>query len=197
MKQNDNTQEPDPRQILKDIATREAQKAAERKPAQPEAEPKTAENTKAAENGAKGDGGEKPKEAGGKSDSIIAIIKGQADEGERTFSNDITLGKILGGDILNASIIRRQIWVIVIIAFFIIISISNRYSCQQDLIRIDKLTRELQDAKYRALSSNSDLTEQSRESKVLEKLKNDKDSTLHIATQPPYIIEVPQNSTNE
>ena len=78
-----------------------------------------------------------------------------------------------------------------LIAVFIIIYISNRYKCQQDLIRIDKLSRELKDAKYRALSSSSDLTQQTRESKVLEKLKGDKDSVLKIATQPPYIINVP------
>ena len=80
------------------------------------------------------------------------------------------------------------------IAFvFTIIYISNRYSCQQSLIKIDKLNKELQDAKYRALSSNSELTEQSRESKVLEKLRNNKDSVLHIPTQPPYIITIPTN----
>ena len=74
---------------------------------------------------------------------------------------------------------------------FIVVYISNRYKCQQDLILIDNLTEQLKDAKYRALSSSSDLTQQTRESKVLEKLKASSDSTLHIATQPPYIINVP------
>lgn len=197
MKQNDSSQEPDPRQILKDIAASEAQKAAQQQTAQPKAEAKAEGGEKAAETQAASAEGGKQTDAEAQGNSIIEIIKGQANEGERTLSSDITLGKILGGDILNANIIRRQIWVIVIIAFFIIVSISNRYSCQQDLIKIDQLTRDLQDAKYRALSSNSDLTEQSRESKVLEKLKDNKDSVLHIATQPPYIIEVPQNDTNE
>lgn len=181
MKQNDNANEPDPRQILKDIAAREAEKA----------EAATAEKNVGRDNA----DDEKKKEAEEQPQSLISIIKGEANEGERTFTTDMTLGKILGGDILNTNIIRRQIWVIVLIAFFIIVYISNRYSCQQDLIKIDKLTHELQDAKYRALSSSSDLTEQCRESKVLEKLKDNKDSVLHIATQPPYKIEIPQNST--
>lgn len=100
---------------------------------------------------------------------------------------------MLGGDILNTQFLRRQIWVIVIASLFVIVYISNRYKCQQNLIKIDKLTNELEDAKYRALSSSSDLTQQTRESKVLERLHNDKDSTLHIATQPPYIITIPNN----
>ena len=56
----------------------------------------------------------------------------------------------------------------------------------------DKLNKELLDAKYKALSSSSMLTEKCRESHVLEMLRNNKDSILHIADQPPYIINVPE-----
>ena len=120
--------------------------------------------------------------------SLRAIIREQTTEDEMPLTKNITLRKILGGDILSADIIRKQIWLILIIVLFIVVYISNRYKCQQDLILIDNLTEQLKDAKYRALSSSSDLTQQTRESKVLEKLKA---STLHIATQPPYIINVP------
>ena len=99
----------------------------------------------------------------------------------------------MGGDILTAQVIRRQIWLIVLVVFFIIIYISNRYSIQQDLIKIDQLQEELRNAKYKALSSSSQITERSRESNVLKMLQNNKDSVLHIATQPPYIINVPEN----
>ncbi len=53
---------------------------------------------------------------------------------------------------------------------------------------IDKLQTQLKDAKYKALSSSSTLTERYRESRVLELLRQNKDSLLHIAEQPPYII---------
>ena len=46
---------------------------------------------------------------------------------------------------------------------------------------------------FKALASSSELTEMCRESNVLEMLKNNKDSILHIANQPPYIINVPEN----
>lgn len=65
--------------------------------------------------------------------------------------------------------------------------------CKKSLIEIDRLKKELQDAKYKALSSSSQITEKSRESKVLEELRANKDSLLHMSTQPPYIINIPEN----
>jgi hypothetical protein len=123
--------------------------------------------------------------------SLQEAIKEQAREDEAAQSTTFTLRKILGGDFLTAEMLRRQIGVILLIVVFVIIYISNRYSCQQKMLEIDKLNVELQDAKYRSLSSASELTERCRESNVLEMLRNNRDSTLKIPTLPPYIIEVP------
>ena len=124
-----------------------------------------------------------------------AIVK-QAIEEEESGSSNFTLRKILGGDILTTQIIRRQIWLVILVVFFIIIYISNRYSIQNDIIELDKLQTELQETKYKALSASSQITEKSRESNVLDMLKTNKDSTLHIASQPPYIINVPEEWVN-
>ncbi len=123
--------------------------------------------------------------------SLSEVIRQQATEDEAPQSRSFSLRKILGGDVLSTSFMRRQVWLCVLIALFIVIYIGNRYSCQQDIIEIDALQKELKDAKYKALSSNSKLTELSRQSNVLEMLKNNKDSTLKMPTQPPYIITVP------
>ncbi len=104
----------------------------------------------------------------------------------------ISLIKILGGDFFTAQILKRNILLMIIISIFIIIYISNRYRCEKSMLEIDKLKRELQDAKYKALSTSSRLTEQSRQSNVLEMLKNNNDSVLRIADQPPFIIYVPE-----
>ena len=125
-------------------------------------------------------------------ESLKAALAKQAIEEEASGSASLTLRKILGGDILTAQIIRKQIWLFVLIVFFVIIYISNRYSIQKDLIELDQLQKELQDTKYKALSTSSQITEKSRESNVLDVLKHSKDSILHIATQPPYIINVPE-----
>lgn len=119
------------------------------------------------------------------------VIKAEAHEGDSQASQNLSLKKILGGDILNTSFIRNQIGVFLLITVFLVIYIANRYNVQQNLIKIDKLRNELQDVKYKALSSSSELTEKSRESNVLEQLQNNKDSVLKIPNQPPYIIVVP------
>lgn len=125
-------------------------------------------------------------------ESTLKIIKETAREDDPKPSPTLTLRKILGGDILNAKLVRSQIWLFVVIVVFTIVYVAFRYQCQQDMITIDKMETELKDAKYKALSSSSNLTERCRESHILEILKNNKDSLLHIADQPPYIINVPE-----
>lgn len=125
-------------------------------------------------------------------ESLKEAIAKQAIEEEAPQASNFTLRQILGGDILTAQVIRRQIWLIILVAFFVFVYISNRYSVQKDLIEIDQLQKDLQDAKYKALSTRSEITEKSRESNVLEKLRSNKDSVLQIANQPPYIINVPE-----
>jgi hypothetical protein len=124
--------------------------------------------------------------------SLKEVIEEQAIEDENPLSSKLSLRKILGGDLLNTATIRRQVWLFLLIGFFCILYIANRYSCQKDIIEIDKLQTELSDAKYKALSSSSQLTEKSRMSNVIDILKNNKDSALKIASQPPYIINVPE-----
>lgn len=152
------------------------------------------QNDIAKENVAKSNNGNSIDDTEDDSLSLKEVIKQNATEEESPLSKNFTLNKILGGDILTSATIRRQIWVFLLIAFFTLIYISNRYSCQQDLIEIDKLQERLQDAKFKALSSSSQMTERSRESNVLELLRNNSDSTLKTPNQPPYIITVPEDN---
>ncbi len=124
--------------------------------------------------------------------AIRDAIAAQAIEDEQPMSSTFTLKKILAGDLLSTNLLKNNIWLILLASFFIIVYISNRYGIQKNLIEIDKLNNELKDAKYRALSSNSQLTEKSRESHVLEQLKTRKDSVLKMSPRPPYIINVPE-----
>ncbi len=122
----------------------------------------------------------------------IEKIKATASEEDPRPSSQLNLRTILGGDLLTAEVVRSQIWLCVLIVGFAIVYVAFRYQCQQDMIAIDRMEKELKDAKYKALSSSSTLTEKCRESHVLEILKQNKDSLLHQADQPPYIIEVPE-----
>ena len=122
----------------------------------------------------------------------IQMIKESASEEDPKPSGQLNLRTILGGDLLSTEVVRSQIWLFVLIVAFSIVYVAFRYQCQQDMIAIDKLEQKLTDAKYKALSSSSTLTEKCRESHVLDILKQNQDSLLHQADQPPYIIEVPE-----
>lgn len=119
-------------------------------------------------------------------------IKRSVSEADTQPVGSLTLRKILGGDFLSAGVLRRNIWSLLLIVFFTVVYVAFRYQCQQDLILIDKKEAELKDAKYKALSSSSTLTERCRESQVLKMLRQHHDSLLHISNEPPYIINVPE-----
>ena len=119
-------------------------------------------------------------------------IKESASEEDPKPSSQLNLRTILGGDLLTSEMVRSQIWLFVLIVAFSIVYVAFRYQCQQDMLTIDKMEQQLKDAKFRALSSSSRLTEKCRESHVLDILKQNKDSLLHQADQPPYRVEVPE-----
>ena len=123
--------------------------------------------------------------------SALEMLKNSVSEEDNNPTTQLSLKTILGGDILNADLFRRQLWLIVIIVVFVIIYVASRYQCQQDIIKIANMETELKDAKYRALSISSKLTERCRESHVLQLLKENNDSLLQVSDQPPYIINIP------
>lgn len=135
---------------------------------------------------------EAPKAEKEKKTSTLDMLRQSVSEEDEIPTSSLTLRTILGGDILYAEMLRKQLWLIVLIVLFTIIYVAFRYQCQQDMLTIDKMETELKDAKYKALSSSSTLTERCRESHVLDILKNNKDSLLKASDQPPYIINVPE-----
>lgn len=124
--------------------------------------------------------------------SALQMIKDSVREDDSKPLSQLNLRSILGGDILYAELVRRQLWLIVIMVAFVVIYVASRYQCQQDMIKIANMETELKDAKYRALSISSKLTEKCRESHVLQMLKENNDSLLKMSDQPPYIIQIQQ-----
>lgn len=94
----------------------------------------------------------------------------------------------IGGDILADSFLKKQAGLFILIVIFIIIYISNRYSCQHKQLEIDQLRKELVDIKYEALTRSSELMEKSRQSKI-ENYISGGESKLETSTTPPYLIE--------
>ena len=94
---------------------------------------------------------------------------------------------IVGGDILAADFLRRQTRLLVLIMLLTVFYIHNRYACQQQMLELDRLKKELIDMKYDALTRSSELMEKSRQSNI-EQYINANGSTLQTSTHPPYLV---------
>lgn len=116
----------------------------------------------------------------------------EEDEGKSPASS--SLRSILGGDFLTAKFVRSQLPLIILIAACFIIYISNRYTNQAELIEIDNLKKELDDARFNALTRSSDLTARSRQSYVEEFLRSNNDSLLQISSNSPFVIRLDGSS---
>lgn len=125
--------------------------------------------------------------------TLSEVVARRATEEDRRTGQRLSLAGILGGEILNTSTVRKQIWLLMLIAFFIIVYISNRYSYEQEMIRLSRLRTELTEIRYKQRAASSELTELTRKSKVMDLLRQCQDSTLHASNEPPYKIIVPTN----
>lgn len=131
-------------------------------------------------------GAAKPKT---KAQSTLQQLKERASEDDEAPVGTQTLRQIVGGDYL-LTLARHYVGLIILIVMLTCVYVGVRYQCQQDVIKISQLEKELVDAKFRAMSSSSNLTELCRQSNVLKVLSENEDNKLVIPEQPPYIVDV-------
>lgn len=98
------------------------------------------------------------------------------------------ISSIIGGKIFNSELFMNNIWLLLMIAVYAFIYVSNRYAYRQELKQIKELKVERQDMKYKLLTKQSEFSEKSRQSNI-EKYINENSSKLKTATNPPYTIK--------
>ena len=89
---------------------------------------------------------------------------------------------------------KKQIWLILLIAFGVIFYITNRYQAQQEIILHEQLRSDLQDWKFRSLTRNSELTLRTRQSQIEKALKQFGDSTLKVSIVRPFQTTIKTNN---
>ncbi len=99
-----------------------------------------------------------------------------------------TLKDVLNGRILLKDFFQRQSGLIMLVVFLSFMYIGNRYYCENQHARINKLRSELTDATYEELTITADLTKMSRRSNTLQ-LLNANGLKLEENTEPPIIID--------
>lgn len=119
----------------------------------------------------------------------LQALKDLTAEEENTVEqhSKITFASILGGDMLGGQWFRKQFWFIVMITTMIIVYVSNRYYCQQEMLESKALGDTLQDRRYKALTRSSQLKEKTLRSKIEASLQ---DTTLQTANTPSFNLKV-------
>jgi len=122
-------------------------------------------------------------EQSSKSKLLNALVNEEDDSDKKDLEH---LKDVLSALSINGLWFRKQLGVLSLILFGIIVYISNRYQAQNEMIEEDKLHDELQDWKYRSMTRNSELTFRCRQSQLEEQMKAMGDSTLTSSNDPVY-----------
>jgi cell division protein FtsL len=92
---------------------------------------------------------------------------------------------ILTGDILNRKFIQKQFGVVLLTICLMFIYMDNRMKCEQQLIKIDSLNKELANEKYICMVTEAELLKNSRIEQVKEIIKKH-NLNLEEESLPPY-----------
>ncbi len=101
----------------------------------------------------------------------------------------LSFRSLIGGDFLMSGFLRRQLGLLVLVIACMLVYIYNGYASKQQLIEISKLKVRLDDARNNWITRSSELLEKSRQSQVEKYLHENEDTSIQMATTPPYMIK--------
>ena len=96
--------------------------------------------------------------------------------------------RVFGGNILTENFIINNMRFFIVLLIVIFVFISHRYTHLQKMSEIEKLQRDLKDARYESLTISSSLTEASRQTEI-EKLIQQHGLEIEISNEPIYYIK--------
>ena len=99
----------------------------------------------------------------------------------------MTLKDVASGEALGREWLQRQIPFILFLVMIALFYINNRFTYEAQLRDIDRLKKELIDAKYESLTVSEELMQMSRQSYVIDKLR-EQGSDLEVSTEPAVVI---------
>ena len=111
------------------------------------------------------------------------FTEGESESGEGKNLKDVVKGMNIDGRWFF-----RQIPVLLLILFGILLMVTNRYQAQQEIIEKEKLQSEVEDWRFKSLTRFSELTTKTRQSQIELRLKELGDSLLTAPKEPPFTI---------
>lgn len=103
------------------------------------------------------------------------------------FDNLKSLRKRLS-NLFSIDFFSNNFLLIAFVVLLCLLVVENRYACDKQLSQIVKLKKQLEDAKYEALTVNAELSQHSRQSNV-KRLISNQGIDVAESTLPPFIIK--------
>lgn len=111
------------------------------------------------------------------------------DNSMKASTKNLSFRSLIGGDFLMSGFFRRQLGLLVLVIGCMLVYIYNGYASKQQLIEISKLKVRLDDAHNNWITRSSELLEKTRQSQVEKYLHDHEDTSIQMATTPPFMIK--------
>ena len=111
------------------------------------------------------------------------FTEGESEAGEGKGLKDVVKGMNIDGRWFF-----RQIPVLLLILFGILLMVTNRYQAQQEIIEKERLQSEVEEWRFKSLTRFSELTTKTRQSQIELRLKELGDTLLTAPKEPPFTI---------
>ena len=110
-----------------------------------------------------------------------------AEKEKKNKNRRFPLLKMLTGDVLMHPFIKRQMGLMVLVVCLIVLYEGNRYACQTETVKIQRLRKEIIDLRNESVALRNELMQKSLQSNIEQRLGED--NPLKPATAAPIIIE--------
>lgn len=97
------------------------------------------------------------------------------------------LVKLLTGDVLMHPWVKRQMGLIVLVVCLVVLYEGNRYGCQTETVKIQRLRKEIIDLRNESVALRNELMQKSLQSNIEQRLGDD--NPLRPATAAPIVIQ--------
>ena len=101
-------------------------------------------------------------------------------------------GYMFGGRIFVSDFITKNSLLLGLIILYSFIYVSNRYEYEQELLRIDRLTKQRDKLKNNLLTLKSEFSYKSRQTEI-EKFLQNRNSDLKTPSKPTYSIKIKED----
>ncbi len=115
---------------------------------------------------------------------ISSAVRGSEDFSDIKSSS---IRDVLNGEIFSKNFFKKQYGLIIMISILAFMYVDNRYTCENQMAKEVEMKKKIQDLKYESITISAELMSISRQSSVVNLVKEN-GLDLKVMTIPPIVI---------